>query len=239
MGFALDTGSGLFYGRLDGIIRMKSDNGLYLLEHKHTMRQINEGYWKQFRMSNQITRYLWAIWQIMGEVPKGCLVNVMRTYPFKREPKEGLEENVFQRLITSRTTAQMESMSRQTDWQIALIQKSREYGMDAFFMNAPTSCNLYFRDCDYLPLCRAGHPVVFDAIKNGEYLDNTWRPYDAEEHIKETLQGIKRFFVIEAQEHGEGDDIIEVTDVKEKSHKIDDVLQLHKEKMEKQGGILK
>jgi len=239
MGFALDTGSGLFYGRLDGIVRMKEDNGLYLLEHKHTMKVINETYWKQFRMSNQITRYLWAVWQIMGEEPKGCIVNVLRTYPFKREPKEGLEENVFQRMITSRTMTQMEAMSRQTDWQIALIQHSRKYGIDAFFMNAPDACNQYFRDCDYMPLCRAAHPAVFDAIRKGEYVDNTWRPYEAEEHIKETLQGIKRFFVIEAEVVE--DEIVDAQDVKvkEESHKINDVLQLHKEKMERQGGILK
>jgi hypothetical protein len=188
VGFAAAFPTGIYYGKIDIIAREKHTNNIYPVEHKHTMKQINEAYWRRYRVNNQISRYMWVIWQMLGEMPKGTIINAIRAYPFKRDDKKtSLKDKVFLRTVTRRSAAQLNDAGRQIEWQMALIEKSREYGVSAFYQNAPVACNAWFKECEYSPLCQTSSNILRQSIIRGNFKEQSWQPYNVEESMKEEL----------------------------------------------------
>lgn len=74
-----------FCGRLDGIVRHRTDGRWYVLEHKTTSRVTS--YWtKQFQSSSQITGYIWAGERIK-EVPiVGAFINAIELSLLPSDP---------------------------------------------------------------------------------------------------------------------------------------------------------
>ncbi len=61
-------------GKCDAIVQQ--DGNIWLFEHK-TTSIMNEGFWSQWLMDIQPRAYLWAIWKMLGIMPKGFVLNAI------------------------------------------------------------------------------------------------------------------------------------------------------------------
>ena len=78
-GFAIDLGGNkVFTGKIDAIVRMKKSGRLWIVDHKTTQKLLNEFYFKTYSLHNQVTGYLWAVRELLGEEPEGCIINALR-----------------------------------------------------------------------------------------------------------------------------------------------------------------
>jgi len=65
-----------FLGRLDGIAKLKHNGKWCVIEHK-TTGFVNSYWSSQWHTSSQLTGYMWAASQILGEPVMGCLVDAI------------------------------------------------------------------------------------------------------------------------------------------------------------------
>lgn len=69
-----DAGEFIFTGRLDAIVRERASGQLYVLDHK-TTGQIDVKWAGGFRLDSQMTGYVWAAEQTLGERVAGVYIN--------------------------------------------------------------------------------------------------------------------------------------------------------------------
>lgn len=74
-----------FCGRLDGIVRHRTDGRWYVLEHKTTSRVTS--YWSQkFQTSSQLTGYIWAGGQLKSVPIVGAFINAIELSQLPSDP---------------------------------------------------------------------------------------------------------------------------------------------------------
>ena len=66
VGFAVDAGEGVFVGRIDRIARFKETGDIYIIDHKTTRKTLNSWYWSQYNPNNQMTGYMWGVYELLG-----------------------------------------------------------------------------------------------------------------------------------------------------------------------------
>jgi len=191
--FSIDVGVGIYYGRIDRIVRWKEDNKLYIWEHKHTKNPLNSIYWDKFAINNQISNYIFAASQILNEEFGGAIINAIRIHPFKKD-SSNFYEKIFQRRITTRSKEQLQDRAIQIQTQIAFIKQARKIGMSAFYQNAPSGCGFTRWRCEYEPLCMTNDEHVRNSILKGEYKDFTWRAYDITEHFVDNFENTEKIY---------------------------------------------
>lgn len=64
----------MFYGRYDGVVEEKASGQLYVMDHK-TTGQLSSDWAETFRLSTQMTGYIWAAEQLMGKRITGAIIN--------------------------------------------------------------------------------------------------------------------------------------------------------------------
>lgn len=184
LGFAIDAGVGVFVGRIDAILRMLDSGDIWIMDHKTTQRNINDVYWSQFNPNNQITGYLWAVQELLGVVPKGCIINCVRNYQFARGDLGLLGQKVFARSPTYRHKKQIDYRASEIKWMMQLIKMFRKKGQSAFYRNAPTACNAYFKRCAFAELCLCYDKEMAKQIAYANYKQRSWVAYDELETTK-------------------------------------------------------
>ena len=180
-GFAIDVGQNkVFTGKIDAIVRMKKTGRLWIVDHKTTQKILNDFYFKTYTLHNQITGYLWAVRELLGEEPEGCIINALRIAQLKRGTVDALVEKIFCRAQTFRKPAQIQEREYEVSTMISIIASLASQGKHAFYKNAPDGCNAYYRDCEFLPLCMSSDDYVHDEIKKANYVTKVWEPHKSE-----------------------------------------------------------
>ena len=183
-GFALDLGGGkIFTGKIDAIVRMKKSGRLWIVDHKTTLRILNDFYFKSYSLHGQIAGYLWAVRELFGEEPEGCIINALRITQLKRGTVDALVEKIFSRALTYRTPAQLQEREYEVSIMMSVIASLAKQGKHAFYKNAPGGCNMYNRDCEYLPLCMSSDDYVHDEIRKANYVQREWTPHKPESAV--------------------------------------------------------
>ena len=186
VGFAVDAGEGVFVGRIDRIARYIETGDLYIIDHKTTRKTLNDYFWKQFNPNNQFTGYMWGVYELLGEMPVGCVINGVRVYQFCRlKEGETLEEKVFARNWIRPTLEQVEDRAKEIRETIIDIKSARTRGIHAFYRNAPNGCTMW-GGCAFQPVCASRTADAAQLIAAGGYSTKHWFPYDE-------LEGTKRF----------------------------------------------
>ena len=179
-GFAIDVGGGVLWGRIDRIARDDEDpDGYVVLDHKHTSGKITDQKKLYYVISNQMTNYMLATYELFGKPPTKAVVDLIRVTDEEpsRESKTGSQ---FVRLFVYRSEEELMLRKRELRFQIAVIQEARNYGICGFPKSAPSSCFVWYRPCEYLPLCMAQVDDLVTLVEN-LYEKNTWVPYSSPE----------------------------------------------------------
>jgi hypothetical protein len=79
-------------GKLDVLVRKRSDGTVWIVEHKTTTADLSPGstYWQRLRMDTQVSVYFEGA-TLLGHPPSGCLYDVVskpQQCPFKATPPE-------------------------------------------------------------------------------------------------------------------------------------------------------
>lgn len=178
VGFALSTGEGIVVGKIDGLINLK-EGGIGLLEHKTTSVKLDDKYAAQYNPNNQVALYLAAIREYF-EMPQYAIINAIRVKDYKRAKvnKED-DDRLWNRFITKRSSTQLDQRLKQIEVQIEQIKRCIDKGFDGFWQNAPQACFYRFKQCPYVPLCKAQTPELVEiVISGGGYKVEKWEPYD-------------------------------------------------------------
>lgn len=148
-----------FSGKVDGILKRKSDGKYFILEHK-TASAINDDFMMQKDIDSQTMTYAVAIQKAMDIEISGAIHDILKKQQIRLKKGE-TEENFCQRLIDSVDDTNF----------IRIVVDFKEGELSAFkdeligAINDVASCkNFYkctgqclgkFGACEYLPLCRA------------------------------------------------------------------------------------
>jgi len=80
-------------GKLDALVRKRSDGTIWIVEHKTTSADLTPGstYWQRLRMDTQVSVYFEGVEALIGHAPTGCLYDVIskpQQKPYKATPVE-------------------------------------------------------------------------------------------------------------------------------------------------------
>lgn len=80
-------------GKLDVLVRKRSDGSIWIVEHKTTSADLDPGstYWQRLRMDTQVSVYFEGAEAIFGHPPTGCLYDVIskpQQRPLKATPPD-------------------------------------------------------------------------------------------------------------------------------------------------------
>lgn len=76
-------------GMIDGLVVI--DDELWLVEHK-TTSQLGPQYISRLIVDAQVTMYIWAVWKMLGVIPRGTIYNVIRKPSIRQKKGESLIE---------------------------------------------------------------------------------------------------------------------------------------------------
>ena len=184
VGFAVDAVEGVFVGRLDRVARHKESGDIYIIDHKTTRRTLNAQYWRQYNPNNQFTSYMWGVSELIGEMPVGCIINVIRVYQFKKlKEGETIDEKVFARSWIKPTFDQVEDRAKEIRETIIDIKAARTRGIHAYYRNAPNACGMW-AGCEFQPICSSRTADTAQLIAAGSYEIKHWFPYADLEPVK-------------------------------------------------------
>lgn len=182
----------VFWGRLDAIVQGKHDSSLYVLDHKTTGRLTP--YWtEKFRNDSQMTGYVWAAQQTLGQPVVGVFINAIEfsklpDHPTRKCTKHGV---VYAECGIHHTNAQMLIYTRSPDqlveWQATALELAERYR--ALHHAAPNIESLhkirtqgtFTGACGFCPFqtfCAAGRPLHYVPTM---LVQRPWRPFLLEE----------------------------------------------------------
>lgn len=165
--FALEFDGFTYIGRIDLI--KKEDGRISPKDHKSTTRfgQIFE---QQFKVSHQMTGYMYAIGTILGEDVMDGEINAIRV-------TTNITEDSFIRMTTTRTPEDFDEWKQQTQEVFLEIMRFRERGF--WPKRAPFACSAYNRTCEYYDLCASG-PSRREEIIRQSYTVHPWNPIEVD-----------------------------------------------------------
>ena len=197
MGFAIDAGDGVFVGKIDQIIRMKDTGDVWIIDHKTTKSVLNDKFGERWNPNNQMTGYLWGVHELLGEMPKGAIINAFRSYQFKRGNIEDIKAKAFMRIESRRHPDEVNDRANQIrhtmktiNWFRKRFDEVKEGDPSVFYMNAPNACQSYWpHTCVFVPVCLCHNEQMRREIIVNNFRRKTWVAYDE-------LKNRKRFEVI-------------------------------------------
>ena len=175
MGFALDLGDGIFTGKIDALVRNKHTGKIWIVDHKTTLRPLNDSFTQTFNPNNQFTGYMLAVKELLGEMPAGCIINAIRVAQLRTIDQGAMAEKMFSRLYTHRTPEQLDARAIQIRAHMKTIQMMRRMGPDAYYQNAPNACNTW-GGCGFRGICLAHDVNVMESLVKSNYVHREWSP---------------------------------------------------------------
>lgn len=185
----------VFYGRADAIVRCKRTGRWMVLDHKHPgwVRSVPGGrsYFDAFRNDSQMSGYVWAAQQTLGEPVAGIWINAIEfsRLPGSTEPNtkcrtHGLR---YAECRTEHVHSEMREFTRTPGqlaaWHtnaVALAKRyaalTREYPALADVKRAGQQGTFYHAcvNCDFAAFCEAERPVQW---ADGMLASRPWRPF--------------------------------------------------------------
>lgn len=170
LGFAVDMGFFIYYGRTDGLLEfiVPGMEGLYIREDKTSSMKGSI----ILTPHHQMDGYIYSIQQLMGEEIKGGLFN--RIYFYK------VNESDFCRDVVERSERQMH------EWEESLrywVMKAQECEKNQIWPMNTGGCSDW-GGCHYLPLCANKLPEYDKDLKTALYRESKWHPFDELEEKK-------------------------------------------------------
>ena len=176
-GFALDLPNGIVIGLIDGLGSINYNQRKMVVDHKTTKMNLNQSWLAQFNPNNQISTYLYAATEYLGEELTVALINAVRVKDYQRGSKEEIDRKLFNRIEVSRSPEQLEQRMRHANFQLLQIRQSIDYGLDGFPQHTQ-SCITKYGECEYRRLCLAKNDLMLQLLIEGSYRKQVWRPYD-------------------------------------------------------------
>jgi hypothetical protein len=151
-----------YRGRIDGIVRLHSDNRLYLLEHK-TAKQFNE---QKLILDQQSTSYVWAAEKIHGQPIAGVYYNILR----KQKNGPRVKAPLVYRLTVERSRASIRDWPEQVRMIVKDMELVSEHGL--YYHTPADDCNF----CDFFTICS----LIQDEADPQDYIDTYFRRAEPE-----------------------------------------------------------
>lgn len=181
-----DAGDFVFTGRLDAIVRDKAHGQLYVLDHKTTGR-IDSGWAGAFRLDSQMSGYVWAAQETLGERVAGVYINGIEFAKLPSSDRKCKDHGVqyaecsaehakFELLQFDRSPDQLATW-RQTALQLAnkFANLKENFGERESLTTVPHEGTFHgaCRYCQFSEFCAAGRPVnSLDAL----FIHRPWTP---------------------------------------------------------------
>jgi hypothetical protein len=166
-----------YVGRVDIVGLYGPSKYLAAYEHKHTTR-LTANYFDQFFPSWQIGGYMWALSEYLQDF-WGMVINAIVIHKIPKTPKKNEAYTIFER------RSLMHSMQ---EWKIPMFIQNLQGLVDAMrfayaqrekgFWKNQGYCNVYFRTCDYHPLCICSTTKTLERRMEVDYLYEPWYPYE-------------------------------------------------------------
>jgi hypothetical protein len=212
-GFAIDLPNGIIIGLIDLMCRTRYNNRKVISDHKTTKHNLNATWLSQFNPNNQVSTYLYAASDYMGEPVTTAIINAIRVKDYSRGDVEENDKRLFHRIETTRTMAQLEQRMRHANFQLGQIQQSIAAGVDGFPMHTQ-SCNTKYGDCEYRRLCESQDDRMLQLMAETTFKVEKWVPYEVledsntekvitidvnlEDHMKDKVDVIEKIKYIQA-----------------------------------------
>lgn len=148
----------LYTGRLDRMVRSRTDKMLYIMEHKSSGEHPN-AFFKRYLLDPKITGYVWGAEQLYQEPIAGVIMNALfkpRLNPPKKDGTQTLGQPSYMRETFIRTKVEIE------EWMEETIEKRRRLreaitryaaGEPNVFTKREQSCVRYGRTCEFIKVC--------------------------------------------------------------------------------------
>ena len=171
-----------FVGKVDGIVKRKSDGKCYILEHK-TAAVVDEDYISQKQIDSQTMTYALYIMETMGIKVCGAIHDIITKQKIRLKKGE-TEEQFCQRLIEDVTDDNFNRVVIEfDDCELGNFGIELHHAVDDL-----VNCNSYYKctgqcigrygACEYLPLCRnkcnlCGLEELYEQHKPHEEISDT------------------------------------------------------------------
>jgi hypothetical protein len=176
-GFALDLPNGIIIGLIDLLGVVNYNGRKVVIDHKTTKHNLNESWFSQFNPNNQLSTYLYAASDYLGEHITTAIINAIRVKDYKRGDDVDNDTKLFERRETTRSVEQLEQRMRHANFQLGQIQQSIDAGVDGFPMHTQ-SCESKYGSCDYRRLCLAKDNRMLEMLAQNTYKVEKWSPYE-------------------------------------------------------------
>jgi hypothetical protein len=170
-GFCLELPNGLVVGKIDLLGTKRTSSRNIVVEHKSTSRYLNDKYFIEFNPNLQIELYLIAASVFLQSTPECVLVNALFVKDYKREAKNGSnDDKLFSRIETSRTESELEQTLEGVNFKLGQIQDSiNTCNIFGFPKNAPYACYGKYGACQFTPLCKCKDENLINILMNTSY----------------------------------------------------------------------
>lgn len=165
VGFSMELGRHIICGKMDGIVQWKLlTEGLVVLEHKFS----NSPGYLCCDPNFQLDTYIWAAARIIGQPIIGAYFNLCY------HQAKDITKNTFSRELTWRVPEQIEEWELEMVNQMDVIDESCRQD---FWPRNTKHCGAYYRECEYIRLCRTPHKDEREEIIPLLFKEERWNPY--------------------------------------------------------------
>jgi len=205
-GFALDLPNGIIIGLIDLLGKINYNNKLVVIDHKTTKSLLSDKWKAQFNPNNQISKYLFAASEYLGQPVNTALINGIRVKDYKRGDPTETSDKLFDRVETERTDSQLIQHMSHVNYQLKQISQSISEGVDGFPMET-NSCMGKYGECEYRRLCMCKNDLMLQLLVEGSFDIVKWSPFElfedsdtkkvVEIDLKENLSAVDKIEVKE------------------------------------------
>jgi len=147
-----------FVGKIDGILRRRSDNKYFILEHK-TASRVDSEYAEQKEIDGQTVAYAYAAERELGIKISGVIHDIIIKQQIRLKKGESQEEfcdrlintvtdDNFVRIFTEVNSEKLEEFTED------LMSGVKDLSCCSHFYKCTGNCLGKFGACEYLPICR-------------------------------------------------------------------------------------
>lgn len=166
-----EEGEIVYIGMVDALVLWRGQ--YYILETKTTSR-IDRFYFPSFKLSYQVTGYIYIMREIKGLPISRAIINAVGIYK---------DQYKFERDRTHRTNEELDSfreqilsITREIFWYRQRIEQGED-PENVFYQN-PANCFKWNRACQFHPLCTKPTSAGRQQIKDVMYMKDVWSPFE-------------------------------------------------------------
>jgi len=166
-----EEGEIVYIGKIDSLVLWRDQ--YYIFETKTTSR-IDKFYFPSFKLSYQVTGYIYMMREIKGLPINRAIINAIGIYK---------DQYRFERDVTHRTNEELDmfrdqilSVTREIFWYRQRIEQG-ENPETVFYQN-PSHCFKWNRACQFHPICSKSTASGRKQIREMMYMTDVWSPFE-------------------------------------------------------------